>query len=348
MGLLFNQDIEEIDFAQIENQLLQSRLDNMDVEIAIVEIMEEMIAKAETHIADAEMAMLKVENFTGESLSVNRQHIRISSDLSIKVPIITIAKNAGTNISGVVSTANASGLYNDTFWREGQNVYISNRALSTAGMVHSIDVMMTRELRDGFFLGRSPGQELVACSAISIDGPINLTSVDPLRVINMNDAHRTYVKIGDKIDLHNKALHTDFLEITASEIDGSADVVSCKKIAFLEATSGVETLRRAREVFLGQELMLSDDAITPKKDSNIISIENLSTVMSENHAPSNGWRINDATREGDLSAATLLEIKDGIIQNDFIEEGKVGITKVEATTVLDAVIERITSIGACD
>jgi len=348
MGLLFNREIQEIDVVEIGSQLSQSGLDNIEVETAIVEIMEEMIAKAEAHIGDAEMAMLKIENFTGDNLSVNRQHIKISSDLSIEVPLITIEKNAGLNISGVVSTSNASGLYTDTFWREGNNVYISNRALSTAGMIHSLDVMMTRELRDKVFLGRGPEQELVGCSAIGIDGPVNLTNVDPLRVINMNDAARTYVKIGDKIDLNQKTLNTDSLEIMSTEIDGSADVVSCKRISFLEATSGIETIKRVREAFLGQDLMLSDDAITPKKDSNIVSIENLSTVMSENHAPSNGWRIDDATREGSLSEETILAIKDGIIQNDFIEEGKVGITKVEATTVLDAVIERITSIGACD
>jgi len=348
MGQLFSKDIKEVDVSDIKSQLSASKLDNTEVEAAIVQIMEEMIESAELHIDDAEMAMLKIENFTGDSLSVNRKHIKISSDLSIEVPTITIDKNAGLNISGVVSTSNASGLYSDTFWREGDNVYISNRALSTAGQVHTYEVMMTREIRDRFFLGRSPGQELSNCSVMGIDGEINLTNVDSLRVINITDASRTYIKIGDKIDLNSKILHTDHLDINYNSVEGSAEAVSCKKISFLEATSGIETKRRVREVFLGQDLMLSDEAITPDKDTNIISVEGLSTVMAENHAPSHGWKITDATREGEIPSDELGAIKDGIINNQISQDGKVGITKAEATAVLDAVIERITSIGACE
>jgi hypothetical protein len=347
MEQLYNRDILAPDIEDLGIRLQNTPLDDPSVENEIVAIIEEMIANLSLMADDAEFSLLFCTMMSGDEVNIRRSHINAVTPPSISIPNISLVPQRCEHVSGVIGVSNASSAYDDYFWKEGDNVDITNKAFSTYGLVDFLDVMVTTDISKSIFLGRESGEVLDSCYVTGVTGPVSPSTISTVRVIPYKDLNRTYHDISTPIDMAIKGLTTPYIRILNSTAQVSDRRAYLSNMAECNISSGIVLEVDIGSKFLSSNGILDNNAITPI-NTNIASIEYASTLISDNNAPKNGWKQTDVTREGVVDAVELDEIVSATLGQHDIPQMHRPVVFADINTILAQIGTSILSMEGCE
>ena len=348
MERLYNKDSIEIDTLSFFNRLKSSTIDDVSVENEMVEILESMISSLDDFSNETDSTLLLSNMFSGDTLKLNKKYISVISAPLITSPQVKITEGDNVNISGVIGVENAVHSFSDYFWRKGDNVDVQNKAFSTGGLISSLDVMLTYDIGSSIFLGKTAEEVLDECFVSAKTGVISSNSIESDSVICFSDIARTYHENGNTIDASINSIFTEHSTIENNILSSKSLSLSVSKISSLSVRDGLIVDSDRGSYFLGNTLLIQDDSKAPTKNSNISSIEYVSTYMQKHCAPSIGWRQSNLTRDGEVSSLEKEELVNAVLSNSPISEKERPIVFKDVNSVLDTIGNNILELEKCE
>jgi len=347
MESLYSKDIINPDTDSFLDRLRKSDINDVSIENEIILVMENMILSIDEVKDETEASLVMMNMFSGDTLSLNRRYISATTTPSISATRLRLSTNSDDNVSGVIGTSNAIAIYRDDFWRRGGNVDIKNKAFSTYGLVDFLDVMLTYDIGKSIFLGRSPNEVLDECYVSARSGSISSSELESIDVVCFSDTARTYHEHNKTIDTNVNSLATIHSSISGSSLSSSSSAVSIKNLSYLHANSGLIIDSDIGGYFIGNDTTISNQAIVPRGDSNISSVEGVSIHMAKHNAPKIGWKQSNVTRDGSINTDELTELTRAILDGTDINNKDRPIIFSDINSVLTAVGNEILGMEKC-
>lgn len=347
MEKLYLRDILNIDFLSILTRLSSSKLEDTTVENEIVSIMEDIIEESKYLAEACEIMSLDIRTFSGDTMHLDRGFVSTPTIPTITIDTLEIDNVDNSDFSGLVSKVNAADIYAAHFWKKGDSVIIINKVESTLGLPSTVDSMVTREILANSFLGKNPGEVLDNCNTSRISGSILLSEIPSNRVISYGDTSRTYHK-NDNVDISIRDMVTPFISISASNAIVSSLKLGTDSVSSLVAKAGVIRKKDVLKRYLNKTFMASNEAEVENIDTNIETVQSVSTKMNSSCATKTGWHSTNIKRVGLIPDSMSNNIVDSVLRSSALDEPLKPISYGEIISIINTINMEILQEEVCD
>lgn len=342
--MLFN----EVEIPQFKEslELLVSDSDmSKEYDGNILAKLEEMRAYLEESAKVCNSILLKLMGFSGSSLELDAEYL-FTDKLSLVSTEVEIIDVANEPYVGIISRTNAESVMSDKYWRLGEYVEITNKAV----IAPSEDYMLTRENSELLFMYPTLAQTMISpLGGVYLN--IYDSSIPDKSAVSRQTAENSFLPKDSVLDLNNVSVSNHGYTISKTSVVFSEQIEAEEAIVSRFAfDTGTVTVKELRDTYLSNNGVAFNTGIMPA-NTNLISNYNAlvrmnnSFVKAQNHEFASTMK-----RSGEIDQDRLIAIGEDIISHTISLEDytRQPLTRKEVQFIIQYVIGRIQdSMGEC-
>ncbi len=357
MAILFNQDVLEIDYDSLVSSLATSPLSDTTVEDSIITAIESSMLMQENILRLSYTYYEDILKHSTKNISTSRDKIHLLDAVpTISAENITINIESDTTlVNGLMKRAFLKTSYYEYYWSFSETVLLRNENYSISGLLGSIDILASVEMKDYYFLTNKPEQLLYRCGTSIIGASQLFESVRSDRVLAKEDIETVYFSKSKILNIVDKNLNIGLFSITSSLVSGDSAYIQKGEVSKIICGYGTVTLADTISKFIPIDRPYIDDNSTVDIDipTNSKAMIDTSLELKELKAPFSDWEPSGLKKSDEKS----MTFKEGLVslllsgaaigEEDALEYRSV-VSKKELSSILNILGAEIINMDVCD
>ncbi len=357
MATLFNQDIQEINYASLVSALSISPLSDTTVEDLIITTIEDSFLIQENILKLAYAYHEDMIKHSTRDIATSRDKIHLANSIPtiIAESVLINTESNATLVTGLMKRNFLKTSYYEYYWSFSESVFLRNENYSINGLLGSVDILASTEMKDYYFLTNKAEQSLYRCGTSIIGTSQLFESIRSDRVLSKKDIETVYFLKDETLNILNKNLNIGFFSVTSNLISGDSAYIQDGEVTRIMCDSGTVTLMDTISKYMPLERPYVDDSaiIEEAIQTNSKIMIDASIELKENKAPFSDWEPSSLRKSNEKSTVfkeelvSLLLAGTSIEDNDLLEYKSI-VSKKELGSILSMLGEEIINMDVCD